>query len=175
MAKINFETKLFKIGADTILLLPASASSKLPSRGICVVKGTINNSPLEAVLEPDGKGSHWLKMDKTLKKTTGAKADDTVKLSIEATKDWPEPIVPKDLKDALQSSSTAYEVWLDITPMARWDWIRWINATKNPDTRKKRIDVALSKMNAGSRRPCCFNRNECTDMSVSDKGVLRSI
>jgi hypothetical protein len=35
---------------------------------------------------------------------------------------------------------------LDITPLARWDWIRWIGATRNPDTRAIRIEKALSKL-----------------------------
>jgi len=50
--------------------------------------------------------------------------------------------------------------------------MRWIRATKNDDTRKRRIEVALSKLTAGMRRPCCFNRNLCTEPSVSHNGVL---
>lgn len=100
------------------------------------------------------------------------KAGDNVKLESEPTKEWIEPEVPEDLKSALATSKKAEDLWKDITPMARWDWIRWIRAVKTPQTRQKHIDIALSKLNKGIRRPCCFNRNLCTEPSVSNNWVL---
>jgi len=172
MSTIRFETTLSKIGSSTLLRLPKSASAKLSSRGMVMADGSINDFRFQAALEPDGKGSHWFKLDQAMLKATGADTGDTITVEIEPTKEWPEPKVPTDLKKALTSTPTAHATWKDITPNARWDWIRWIGSTKNSETRKKRIDVALSKMNAGSRRPCCFNRNSCTDPEVSNNGVL---
>ncbi len=65
-----------------------------------------------------------------MQKTIGAKEGGVVSLEIEPIKEWPEPVVPDDLKEALTRSSRVESVWKDITPGARWDWIRWINATK---------------------------------------------
>jgi hypothetical protein len=172
MSTIRFQAKLFTIGSWTLLLLPKSASAKLPSRGMTVVTGTINDFHFQAALEPDGKGSHWFRVDKTMREGASAAAGDTVTLVIEPTKQWPEPEVPADLKNALTAAPQAHTVWMDITPMARWDWIRWIRSTKQLETRKKRIEVALSKLKAGMRRPCCFNRSMCTEPSVSNNGVL---
>ncbi|MBC7875524.1 MAG: DUF1905 domain-containing protein [Anaerolineales bacterium] len=172
MSTIRFEAKLFKIDSWTLLKLPKSASAKLPSRGMTMVAGTINDFRFQAALEPDGKGSHWFRVDKTMSKAIGANAGDTVTLAIEPVKEWSEPNVPADLKKALTAATHAQATWMDITPNARWDWVRWIGATKNSETRKKRIGVALSKMNAGNRRPCCFNRSTCTEPYVSNNGVL---
>ena len=36
-----------------------------------------------------------------------------------------------------------------------------------PETRVKRIEVAISKLSAGSRRPCCFDRSGMYDKSLS--------
>jgi uncharacterized protein YdeI (YjbR/CyaY-like superfamily) len=93
-------------------------------------------------------------------------------VAIEPTKECPEPEVPADLKRALAENPRVYQQWMDITPLARWDWIRWIRATKEPETRKRRIEVASSKLNNGARRPCCFNRSTCTEPDVSKNGVL---
>ncbi len=172
MSAIRFEAKLFKIGSWTLLRLPKSASTKLPSRGMTMVEGTINSFPFQAALEPDGKGSHWFRADKTMLKAAKADAGDTVTLAIEPTKEWPEPKVPEDLKTALAANPLAHTLWVDITPMARWDWIRWIGSTKNLETRKKRVGVACSKLKKGERRPCCFNRTQCTEPYVSSNGVL---
>lgn len=178
MSAIHFETKLFNIGSWTILRLPESASAKLPSRGMTMVKGTINDVPFKALLEPDGrygpgqKPSHWFSPDKKLLDDANAAAGGTVQVSLEVIKEWIEPEVPVDLKKALAASPKAEALWKDITPLARWDWIRWIRAVKTPETRKKHIEVALDKLNKGMRRPCCFNRNLCSEPSVSKNWVL---
>jgi len=125
-----------------------------------MVEGTINGARFQAPLEPDGKGSHLLVVDKTLRKTAGA--GDTVTLAIEPSKHWPEPTVPADLKAALADDPRALATWKDITVMARWDWIRWVNEAKQPETRERRIESIYSRFKAGKRRPCCFDRSQCT-------------
>lgn len=180
MSAINFTTKLYEINSWTILRLPEESSAKLPSRGMLMVKGTLNGIPFSTILEPDGmysphkKPSHWFSPDKKLLIEAKAKIGDTVEISMEPTKEWIEPTVPGDLKKALSSSSKAEFLWKDITPMARWDWIRWIRAVKTPETREKHIRVALDKLNKGMRRPCCFNRNLCSVPEVSHNWVLLS-
>jgi hypothetical protein len=172
MSTIRFTAQLFKINSWTILRLPGSASAKLPSRGMAMVEGTINGSRFQAALEPDGQGSHWFRVDKTLLQIVGADAGDTVTLAIEPVKEWPEPEVPEDLQNALAADPQVLSLWMDITPMARWDWIRWIRSAKQLQTRRRRIEAACSKLRAGERRPCCFNRTMCTEPSVSKNGML---
>jgi hypothetical protein len=175
---IQFDTKLFKIHDWTILKLPESASAQLPSRGMVMVKGTFNNIPFKTLLEPDGsygpglKPSHWFAPSKKLLDDAHAGAGDTVHISLEPTKEWVEPEVPSDVQKALSSSPKAQDLWKDITPMARWDWIRWIRAVKTTETRQKHIEVMLDKLNKGMRRPCCFNRNLCSEPAVSHNWVL---
>lgn len=169
---ISFESKVFKIDSSFILQLPKSVSINLPSRGIVMVEGIINGYGFKTALEPDGKGSHWFYVDEKMLKATHINKGDTVRLSIRPIKEWPEPQIPKDLESALNANTQVNSLWMDITPMARWDWIRWIRSTKNPQTRAKRIEVAFSKLKAGSKRPCCFNRTMCTDPNLSKNGVL---
>lgn len=178
MSAIRFETKLFTINSWTILRLPEEASAKLPSRGMTMVKGTINGIPFKAVLEPDGryapgqKSSHWFRPDQKLLTKASIKAGDTVQVELEVTKEWIEPEVPKDLQKALKTSPKAEALWKEITPMARWDWIRWVRAVKTQETREKHLKVMLDKLNKGMRRPCCFNRNLCSEPYVSHNWVL---
>ena len=167
-----FQPKPNEKTASWTLTLPKNASAKLPSRGMTMVEGTINGFRFQAALEPDGKGSHWFRVDKTMLEAAKADAGDTITLVIEPTKEWSEPEVPEDLKKALSATPQAYTSWKDITPMARWDWIRWIRSTKNPETRKLRIEKTFSKFKDGIRRPCCFNRTICTEPYVSHNGVL---
>jgi len=162
MSLIRAKAELFtsKTGALTLLRLPRSASAKLPSRGLVMVEGTFNGARFQAPLEPDGEGSHLLVVDQALRGAAGA--GDTVTLAIEASEQWPEPRVPADLKKALAADPRAQATWKDITVMARWDWIRWVNEARQPETRQRRIESIYSRFKAGKRRPCCFDRSQCT-------------
>ena len=178
MGNITFKTKFYKIKDWTILRLPEEESAKLPSRGMTMVKGSINNAPFKAMLEPDGRyfpgigSSHWFRPEKKLLEITHAKAGDIVKVELEPTKEWIEPIIPADIKKTLQSSPKADALWADITPLARWDWVRWVRAVKTKETREKHLQIMLDKLNKRIRRPCCFNRNLCSEPYVSTNWIL---
>ena len=64
--------------------------------------------------------------------------------------------VPTDLREALASAPAAQAVWMNITPIARRDWISWIESAKQPETRTRRIEKTRSKLASGKRRPCCY-------------------
>lgn len=148
-----------KGAAWSFLVLPKSACAKLPTRSMVTVDGTLDGHPFQATLEPDGEGSHWLKVSKALREVTGAEVGDSVALAIAPVAEEPEPKVPADLHKALAANAAAKATWDDITPVARRDWIHWITSGKKSETRVKRIGVACDKLASGSRRACCFDRS----------------
>jgi hypothetical protein len=164
MPTIQFEAAVVQLdpaygyGPQTVIMLPKNASDKLPSRGMSMIKGTMNGSPFQAVLEPDGEGSHWFKVNSAMREATKVAVGDMISFVVEPSKEWPEPKVPSDLEAALAADVKAHALWEKITPLARWDWIRWVGSTKNPETRQHHLEVACSKLRSGERRPCCFNR-----------------
>jgi uncharacterized protein YdeI (YjbR/CyaY-like superfamily) len=169
MLPIRFDATVHTTIGRAILRLPKVASKKLPSRGQVAVHATINGHTFQTVLEPDGEFGHWMSVD--LKKAAGV--GDKATVEVEPTKEWPEPSVPPDLREALSDApKKIQDLWQAITPMARWEWVRWVNATKNPNTRKRRVEVSISKLSSGKRRPCCFNLAACTDPELSKSGKL---
>jgi hypothetical protein len=172
-AIIRFESTLYTLKKWTILRLPEDASKQLSSRGQVAVKGTINGYEFKTVLEPDGNWGHWMRVDEPLQKAAGISSGDTATLEIEQTKDWPEPQIPNDIAKALDTAPhKVKDKWKDITAMARWEWIRWINSTANTDTRDIRIEKTISKLNGKHRRPCCFNLAACTDPDLAKNSRL---
>jgi hypothetical protein len=172
--KIRFKAKLFrpaesaKTDCWTFLVLPKSASAKLPSRGMTAIEGTINGFGFRATLEPDGQKSHWLKVDRKLSEAARADAGDVVSLEIAPAAVEPEPEVPPDLRKALATAAPkARALWSDITPIARRDWIHWITSAKQPETRARRIGNACSMLAADKRRPCCFDKSGFYSKSLS--------
>lgn len=64
--------------------------------------------------------------------------------------------LPEDLKKTLLSDLKMLALWEDITPLARNEWICWIEDAKQQETREQRIRVGKSKLLSGMRRPCCW-------------------
>src|SRR5204862_3089860 len=68
-----------------------------------------------------------------------------------------EPRLPTDLRKALAATPMAKAQWRDLTPIARRDFISWIDSAKQLETRRRRIEKACSMLAAGKRRPCCYS------------------
>lgn len=143
----------------TFLVLPKAASAKLPTRAIVTVEGTLNGASFLAALEPDGQGSHWLKVPGKLREAAGAVTGDNVVLEFAPSEQEPEPRLPMDLRKALAAAPKANAVWSDITTKARRDWIQWITSPRKAETRERRINNACEMLAAGKRRACCFDRS----------------
>lgn len=168
MTAITFNATPYTLHNWTIIKVPEDASAQLPSRGQVMSKLTIGGKTSLTVMEPDGRGGHWFKVTSDM----SAKVGDTLEIAIEPTKDWPEPDIPSDFEKALNKKPDIKAFFKTVTPMAKWEWVRWINSTNVQATREKRIEVSIDKLRKGMRRPCCFNRAACTQPAVSKNAQL---
>ncbi len=64
--------------------------------------------------------------------------------------------LPADLKKALSVHAKSLKAWNDITPLARNEWICWVEGAKLIETRKSRVERAYKELAEGKRRPCCW-------------------
>jgi hypothetical protein len=64
--------------------------------------------------------------------------------------------IPDDLKKTLLSDPKALELWEDITPLSRNEWICWVISPVKTETRINRIKRVRSELKEGMRRPCCW-------------------
>ena len=64
--------------------------------------------------------------------------------------------LPADLRKALIGNDLALAAWKDITPLARNEWICWVESAKKAETRLKRIGWGCENLRDGKRRPCCW-------------------
>lgn len=147
-----------KAHSALVFTLPKTVSTQLPSRGLVMVTGAINGVKFRAPLEPDGQGSHWFSVNGAFIAAAKLTENTSADISMSPTKEWPEPQLPTDLSAALADNPQALAAWQSITPIARWDWIRWMEAVVLAETRKERPQKLCSMLMSGKRRPCCFNR-----------------
>jgi len=64
--------------------------------------------------------------------------------------------LPGDLRQALAANPTALDAWKDITPLARNEFICWVEDAKQAMTRERRIRRTQEELEEGQRRPCCW-------------------
>jgi len=64
--------------------------------------------------------------------------------------------IPADLRKVLTANTTALVAWNNITPLARNEWICWVESAKFIETRERRIERAHTELAEGKRRPCCW-------------------
>ncbi|CAN5373756.1 YdeI/OmpD-associated family protein [soil metagenome] len=64
--------------------------------------------------------------------------------------------VPADIRKALTSDPKALSAWDNITPLARNEWICWVESAKKQETRNSRIERVRKGLVDGKRRPCCW-------------------
>jgi len=93
----------------------------------------------------------------------GAQRDgeDATRDSLETVSSPPVPggvvhKLPGDLLEALIANPTALDAWRDITPLARNEFICWVEDAKQAMTRERRIRRTQEELEQGQRRPCCW-------------------
>jgi uncharacterized protein YdeI (YjbR/CyaY-like superfamily) len=64
--------------------------------------------------------------------------------------------LPGDLRATLVANASALEAWNDITPLARNEFICWVEDAKREATRERRIRRTREELEEGMRRPCCW-------------------
>ncbi|MBI5037895.1 MAG: YdeI/OmpD-associated family protein [Candidatus Kerfeldbacteria bacterium] len=83
--------------------------------------------------------------------------------------------MPPDLKKALLGDTKAMGLWESLTPLARNEWICWVEAVKTAETRQDHVRRTVTELKEGMRRPCCWigciHRTD-KPMSRSQKFIL---
>lgn len=61
-----------------------------------------------------------------------------------------------DLLAALGEDPAVLAQWTALTPLARNEFVCWVDDAKRAATRARRIARAVDELREGKRRPCCW-------------------
>jgi hypothetical protein len=64
--------------------------------------------------------------------------------------------MPADLHKALIANPKVLALWENITPLARNEYICWVENAKQIETRNRRVQRSCQELLEGKRRPCCW-------------------
>jgi len=147
-----FDAELELQGTDggVFITIPFSVPEVFGTGGQLHVRGTIDGFPFRLTLAPTPEGEHTMVVRKEIRnaidKTWGATvhvvlAPDTEERAVE---------IPDDLARALESNGLrpAFE---KLAYTHRKEYARWIERTKKPETRMKRLREAIELIKAGKK------------------------
>jgi hypothetical protein len=64
--------------------------------------------------------------------------------------------LPADLVDALSEKTVVTDLWENLTPIARNEFICWVEDAKQEKTRARRVKRTVEELLEGQKRPCCW-------------------
>lgn len=67
---------------ELVVHIPPEQSRLLPSRGMTLVEGTLDEVYVLLVLEPDGQGGHWPAFSRTIVHTIKPQVGDDLRLPV---------------------------------------------------------------------------------------------
>jgi hypothetical protein len=112
------------------------------------VKGFIDSYPIQkTALMPMGDGRFIMPINATVRKGTGKKAGDTVKVRFEV--DQREITVPSDFMKCLKDDPRALEFFTNLPKGHQNYFSKWIDSARTRATKIKRITMAVIALAAG--------------------------
>ena len=122
----------------TIARIPANISNAWGTRGQIRVKGEINGFPLDSTLFPNGKGGHFLLVNKKMQKGAKTTAGLAAKFRLTPDTEKREVATPKELLRELSQSKRLLKFYESFTHSTH-NWLsKWIVAPKSEDARIRR-------------------------------------
>jgi uncharacterized protein YdeI (YjbR/CyaY-like superfamily) len=64
--------------------------------------------------------------------------------------------LPADLIEALTKTKEIIGLWEMLTPIARNEFICWVEDAKQEKTRARRVNRTVDELLEGQKRPCCW-------------------
>jgi hypothetical protein len=163
MATQSFSAVLERLPIDalwTILVAPFSVYEVFGKKGIVPVRGTLNGQPFRASLRPllpefrgpqrplDGD-CHFIMVNRKMREAAGLEIGKAVQVVLELDTEERLVEVPPDLAAAFSTDAAAGAAYEKLAKSRRYEFVSWLNGTRNPDTRQKRIARILEMLAAG--------------------------
>ncbi len=152
MATQEFSAVVERLPGDelwTVLVMPFDAEQVFGTKGSVRVRGTINGVPFRRSIHPRDDGRHFIMLNKEMRKAAGMVVGEPVHVVLEQDTGERTVDVPPDLANALAADAAIGEAYAKLTHSRRFEFVRWLNQTQNPETRQRRIARILAMVVAG--------------------------
>jgi len=116
------------------------------------VRGTIGSIEFEANLVPRGRGAHRMFVHSRVWRALGLSRGATFSVTLSRSAERTEPPMPSELRRALERRPAAARAFAALAPGLQREVQRWLTAAKRPETRERRLEVGLERIEERYRR-----------------------
>ena len=150
----KFRGKLLGMGpgkAWTALKVPFSVEKVWGSRARLSVRGTMNGFAFRNSIFPDGKGVHYLMVNKVMQAGAKARPGETVAMTLAPDTAPRKVTVPAILKRGLAGNAKARENFAGFSYSHRKAYVDFILGAKQQETRERRAAKSVAMIAAGKK------------------------
>lgn len=136
-------------GTWTYVSVPFDAAKIFGQVGQIKIKGSINGVPFRSSLMPNGDGSHFLVVNKSVRDRAQVKCGAIIEVALAPDQEARIIRTPGDLKAVLSRSRAAQAEWDRLSYSHKKEYVDWITSAKKDGTRKLRLAKAASMLAGG--------------------------
>ena len=148
----NFSGIVEHKGYAYYIWLPEALSKKFEYKGNVPVRGLVNNIPFKGTLIKRKPNRHVLNLTSEIRKKARISEFDEVKASVEYDPVSREIPLPEDVEWILKEDDFTWQEFNALSPSRRKDFLFFILDAKKPETRLKRIEILIKRLNDGTAR-----------------------
>jgi hypothetical protein len=141
-------------GIDTAYVsIPFNVEKTYGSKGQVKVKAKFDGYEYRGVMANMGTGCHIIGVRKDVRAAIGKNVGDSVTVSIEPDTEERIIHVPEDLQQLLSKHKKAKIFFESLSYTNRKEYALWISSAKKQETRNKRLEEILRKLESGMKNP----------------------
>lgn len=135
----------------TAFRVPFSVEKVWGSRGRVSVRGTINGFAFRNSIFPDGRGAHFMMVNKAMQAAAKVRPGQTVAVAMAPDTAPRKVAVPAILKRALAGNAQAQRNFAAFSYSHRKAYVDFIQGAKQQETRQRRTAKAVAMLAAGKK------------------------
>ncbi|GAA0105861.1 hypothetical protein UT300013_24850 [Paraclostridium sordellii] len=143
----NFEATIKKIPDKdaTFIEIPFNVEKEFGLKRV-KVKAKFDGINYRGSIVSMGNGCYMIGITKSIRKETGKDAGDNLFVEIEKDEEVREIELPADFKVELEKNKSALKFYKGLSYSAQRKYYQWITSAKKEETRRKRINEAIFKL-----------------------------
>jgi hypothetical protein len=149
--KQKFSARLYTSSNWVCVAVPFDVQKTFGVKGRVAIRGTMNGFEFRSSFFPNGDGTHFMLVNKTMQKSTELKAGDFAEIEIDQDTEPRTLEIPDDVSAALKTQPLTKNRFEKYFYSHQKEWLGWISEAKKPETRKRRIEKAIQTLMEKSR------------------------
>lgn len=146
MKVLSFTARIYKLGINPCVDVPAEAANFFKRRGFVPIVGLVDGKTYRATLVPRGQGLHRLYLNEPIRRATRTDVGSRVRFELKLDRKSRVIKTPPDFAAALKAHPPAHNAFRQATASRRRELLRWITGAKRPETRRSRIQRTIASL-----------------------------